>query len=111
MDKKLKIGLLIVAGIILIFTVLNFVGLLYPLNSFVSGAPDKRCNEDTDCMAKKTTCYHCDCGDAVNKDWDAFCPFRDTRMYQCIECLGREGMDYDIRCVESSCTKVWKIHV
>lgn len=44
------------------------------INSLVAGTPDKSCSVDSDCNLEKTRCDPCDCGSAVNKNWNRFCP-------------------------------------
>ena len=110
MNKKIKVAL-ILFGILILMVFLSFFGILNilntPLNSIVAGNPDKNCNVDSDCALKKTRCAICDCGDAVNKNWNTFCPFPNLERLYCKMCAS-PGYDFDIKCVSNQCQKVWK---
>lgn len=110
MNKKLKVAL-IIFGILIVLVFLSFTGfsnvLNNPLNRLIAGTPDKNCNVDSDCALKKTTCGVCDCGNAVNKDWNRFCPFPNLEMVYCKMCAS-PGYDFDIKCVSNQCQKVSK---
>lgn len=101
----------LVVVIILFYFIIGF-GFLNPtLNRVVSGEVDKSCSVDSDCELKSTTCGPCDCGDAVNKEWDKFClfsnGFRDVQV-MCKICPS-PGLNFDVRCVENQCERVWKL--
>jgi hypothetical protein len=108
MNKKLKIAL-IISGILIVLVFLSFTGfynlLNSPLNRLIAGTPDKDCNADRDCALKDTNCQACDCGDAVNKDWNKFCPFPNFEMVYCKMCASL-GYDFEIKCVNNRCQKV-----
>ena len=105
MNKKVKIGLIIL-GIILFLILLNYSGELSFMNNYLSGTPDKTCTIDSDCAIKRTTCGYCDCGDAVNKDWNVFCPFRDAHLgVLCKMCMSL-NYDFEIKCVQNQCQKI-----
>jgi hypothetical protein len=108
MDKKLKIGLIIL-GVILILLLLNYSGAFFSLNKYFTGTPDKTCAVDSDCALKGTTCGYCNCGDAVNKNWDVSCPFKRNPHIQvlCKMCPS-PNIDFDIKCVDNQCQRVWK---
>ncbi len=107
MDKKIKIGLLAL-GIILLIAVINYLGVLSFLNNYVSGTPNKSCMVDTDCVLRSTTCGYCDCGDAVNKDWNVFCPFRNPPAQVFCKMCPSPNLNFEIKCVENQCQRVWK---
>lgn len=75
-----KNKILIIVGVLVFILILNFIGFLSflnkPLNTLVAGTPDKSCNDNSDCVIRDTTCEICDCGEAVNKKWESFCPFK-----------------------------------
>lgn len=107
MNKRLKIGL-IVLGVIFLLVVLNYLGTLSFMNKNFVGKPDKTCTADSDCALKPTTCGYCDCGDAVNKDWNVVCPFKNPpKQVLCKPCPS-PNLDFDIKCVENQCQRVWK---
>ncbi|MBW2970707.1 hypothetical protein KY320_00950 [Candidatus Woesearchaeota archaeon] len=108
MKKRIWIGL-IVAAIIVILFALNFIGALSYFNKFFSGAPDKSCITDSDCVLRDTSCGYCDCGDAVNKDWHVFCPFKRPKMRVMCEMCPAEGYNFDIKCVNNQCQRIWAI--
>lgn len=107
MDKKLKIGL-IISGVILFVIVLNYSGIISPSNKYSTGTPDKTCTVDSDCALKRTTCGYCDCGGAVNKDWDIVCLFKNPpKRVLCKPCPS-PNLDFDVKCIENQCQRVWK---
>jgi hypothetical protein len=106
MNKKLKIGL-IVLGVILLLILLNYAGAFSSLNKYLSGTPDKSCTIDSDCVLKITSCDFCDCGDAVNKDWTVFCPFRNPPMQVLCKMCASPNHDFEVKCVENQCQRVW----
>ncbi len=109
MNKKLRF-ILIIFAILVLFLFLSFSGLFNilnkTLNRFIAGTPDKNCNIDSDCALKKTSCGVCECGDAVNKDWNRFCPLSYLVMAYCQDCI--DPTSFDVKCVNNQCQKVWK---
>lgn len=105
MDKNLKIGLAVL-GVILILFLLNYAGAFSSLNKYLSGTPDISCTTDSDCVLKPTSCYVCDCGDAVNKDWTVFCPFKRPRMPMLCKMCPSPNYDFKVKCVENQCQQV-----
>ncbi|MBS3172707.1 hypothetical protein J4438_03990 [Candidatus Woesearchaeota archaeon] len=107
MNEKIKIITIIIL-IVCFFFLSNVFGAFSSLNKYVSGTPDKHCSLDSDCILKDTTCGYCDCGDTVNEDWDVFCPFRNPpARVKCSVCAS-PGYNFDIKCVNNQCEKVWK---
>ena len=89
MKKVLKIlGIIIV--LIIIVLAINFGGystfLNWPLNKLMAGTPDGSCFVAQDCKIAPTTCGPCDCGQAVNKDWQIYCPFKRKNIIMCKPC-------------------------
>jgi hypothetical protein len=109
-SKKILITGLLILGIIVIITILNFIGNLarlnQPLNKLIVGNADKSCNSESDCVIRKTTCLPCDCGDAVNKNWHTYCPFSYNAKYLCKMCAS-QNYDFYIKCIEGQCQRVW----
>lgn len=68
--------------------------------------PDKSCIVDSDCTLRPTSCDACDCGEAVNRNWEAVCPFSNKELVHCKICPS-EGDNFEIQCVENLCQKVW----
>jgi hypothetical protein len=103
--NKKKIGVIIVG--ITIFLVMNYFGLFSPINSFINANPDKSCTVDSDCTIKRTTCYYCDCGGIVNRNWNVFCPFNSLPLYMhnLIQC-GLCPVNFEIKCVDNQCEKI-----
>jgi hypothetical protein len=101
---------IIIGAVVLIIVILalflNQKGLLYflnsPLNSIISGVPDKSCSQDSDCMIKDIDCDVCGCGDAVNKEWKSFCPFKKP-LVLCEPCSSDISQ---AKCVDNQCTMV-----
>jgi len=110
MNQKLKVVLLIFS-ILIVLVFFNFSGLFSilnnSLNNLIAGNPDKSCNLDYDCVLKKTSCGVCDCGDAVNKDWNRFCPFPNFGTVYCKMCAS-PSYDFDVKCISNQCQKFWK---
>lgn len=110
MNKKLKI-VFIVTGIIIFLGILSFIGIFSvmnnSLNSLFAGIPNKSCSVDSDCDLEKTKCNPCDCGSAVNKDWNRFCPLPDLSVIS-IYCKGCMALGYDIevKCLNNQCQTV-----
>ncbi len=77
------------------------------MNKYLAGTPDKTCTTDSDCVLKRTSCSYCNCGDAVNKDWEVFCPFRNPPIQVMCEMCPPPNY-YEIKCVENQCQRVWK---
>jgi hypothetical protein len=88
--------------------VLNYAGAFSSLNKYFSGVPDKKCTMDSDCVLKDTTCGYCDCGDAANKDWNVLCLFRNPPMQVLCKTCPSPNHDFEIKCVENQCQRVWK---
>jgi len=104
-----KILIIIIAVIIIAVFAVNLTGfwpfLNRPINYLVAGAPDKSCQADSDCKIKPTQCGYCgDCGDAVNKNWQQYCPFKSH--YFIVYC--KTCPPYFARCVEGQCQKYIK---
>ena len=111
MNKKLKIGLtlgIIFVGIILVLLEMNNFGKFYSLNRYFNKNPDKTCAVDSDCVLKRTTCSYCDCGDAVNKYWNSFCPFKKIPMGVMCKMCPSLNRDFEVKCVENQCQRAWK---
>jgi hypothetical protein len=110
MDRKLKLGtLMMVVGITIVLAVLGLGVIEAVLNHSEAIPPDKSCNSDADCVIKLTTCGACACGDAVNKDWRVFCPFRSSLgNSKCMPCATpNDAGDAGVaRCVGNVCTIV-----
>jgi hypothetical protein len=101
--KKLLIILGIIIVLILIVLAINFAGywtfLNWPLNKLVAGTPDGSCYVNSDCKIAPTTCGVCDCGQAVNKNWQAYCPLVRKNKILCKTCppLQAQCMKYACR--------------
>jgi hypothetical protein len=91
------------ASVIILALVVNLTGLWpflnRPLNYIVSGSPDKSCAQDSDCVIRQTDCGYCSCGEAVNKDWQQYCPFK-THY---IDVLCKPCSAGQIQCVAGQC--------
>ena len=87
--KKIFIIIGIIIALILIVLAVNISGystfLNWPLNKLIAGTPDGSCFVDEDCKIANTTCGVCDCGQAVNKNWQAYCPFKNN-FIKCKPC-------------------------
>lgn len=79
-----------------------------PINHIVAGTPDKSCQIDSDCQIKPTQCGYCgDCGDAINKNWQQYCPFKNH--YSTILC--ETCPPWQVKCIEGQCQKYFKKEV
>ncbi|OGY42337.1 MAG: hypothetical protein A2Y67_04390 [Candidatus Buchananbacteria bacterium RBG_13_39_9] len=99
-----KIIILIIAIIIIAIFAVNFTGLWpflnRPINYLVAGTPDESCLLDSDCKIKQTHCGYCgDCGNAVNKNWQQYCPFKNH--YFTIYCEPCPPLQ--VRCLRGAC--------
>ena len=107
--ELMKIGVVVLVIVILIFILNYFYGALAflnePLNDIISGSPNKSCNDDSDCVLRKTICHQCDCGDTVNKNWYTFCPFVDKSIDLCKMCASLHS-DFEVKCINNLCQKV-----
>jgi len=110
--KLVHLLLKVVITLAAIALILNFFGYLAPLNQpinrMITVDPAVSCAYDSDCTLKPILCDPCDCGSAVNKEWDRFCMLKDTRVNtQCAPCP-QQGTDYTIQCVVNTCKSVPK---
>ncbi|HLC73526.1 MAG TPA: hypothetical protein VJH20_02725 [Candidatus Nanoarchaeia archaeon] len=108
--KKLSIILIIMVVIVILLYAFAFpYSINQTLNSNIAGKPDKNCNIDSDCTLKQIGCRPCECFDVVNIEWNSFCPLKNPGIarFQCKMCAS-EGIDFDVKCVENQCQKVWR---
>jgi len=95
------ITVIIIIGIlILIPHIFDLSPLNEPLNKWLRGEPKKYCNRASDCVIRPTNCSVCNCGDAVNKNWKPFCPFKSHKTQQECNCP-----KYIVRCINHRCRK------
>jgi hypothetical protein len=111
MKKKKFLKIVVTIGIIIFLLILSsfygFLGILnQPINSIIAGNPNKKCNVDSDCVLRATTCSQCDCGDAVNRNWYTLCPFADKSVIFCKMCA-TPNSDFEVKCVNNTCQIVW----
>lgn len=101
MSKILKIIIIIVALVIIILAA-NLSGywtfLNWPLNKISAGTPDASCFVDEDCKIAATTCAPCDCGQAVNINWNANCPFKSRQVINCKMCASVQAICRNYAC-------------
>ena len=108
--KTINIVILSIMGLIILFYLASFIIISGPndlANAIIAGKPYKQCTVDSDCAIKSTTCQSCDCGDAVNVNWNRVCPFPTFARFQCKMCAS-PTLNFNISCVEGQCQKVWK---
>lgn len=90
MKKSFQLTIIVVIILLLLILAvyLSGFGMVFdwPLNKIVAGTPDGSCYVDTDCKIAPTSCGPCDCGQAVNKNWQAYCPFKSQRFVMCKPC-------------------------
>ncbi|MEK6968464.1 MAG: hypothetical protein AABX51_07600 [Nanoarchaeota archaeon] len=122
MDRKI-IAIFIIVPILAVL-VLNFLGILYPLNNIFPQNPNTFCRIDSDCKpyvqewnSCKSGCGSCKLYDindneviAINKYWNTFCPFTKPKGSGfCPACIGGIGGDFSsIKCIENKCQKILK---
>ncbi len=110
MERNTKIWIAI--GIVLVLFIVGNIlvkSSSYSLNNYlnkvVRGEPDKSCVVDSDCKIASTTCNICQCGSAVNINWEgSFCPFPELNLgdIACSMCL--RGTP---KCIKNICTEVY----
>jgi len=80
----------IIIALIIIILAVNLTGywtfLNWPLNKLVAKTPDGSCLVDEDCKIAATSCGPCDCGQAININWQPYCPFKNTQRVLCKTC-------------------------
>ena len=100
--------MIVFAAILILVIILNYSGALAPLNRHFI---DRTCTVDSDCTVIRTRCHPnpCNCGVAVNKDWNGFCPFININVGVCIQCpLYEEGDEGPkVKCVNNRCKEVF----
>lgn len=105
----MKKTLLIIVGIIILLYFLNSLGFLKnfnrPINNLIAGKPDFSCQVDQDCKLDNIDCGPCRCPQAVNKNWEKFCPFKSTRVLQNIYCEPCPPNPKELECVNNQCQK------
>lgn len=121
--KKILLGII---AVLLIFSVLIFLGAFYPLNKFfASQVPDTSCKIDSDCDIFRLPPDNIYCSEgkdcrmldfnstsiiATNKNWRPFCPFPKPLYYAEIMCIGgtRLPQNYKeyIKCIDNQCKKI-----
>jgi len=105
--KKAHTISIVAVILVLAILILNYFGVMSfsnnMLNGIVSGSPDRSCSVDSDCIIKHTSCGPCDCGMAVNKDWNVFCPFKEKNIlrFKCKMCMSNE--DFQVQCINNLC--------
>lgn len=101
--KKIIITAVIIAVILLVAALaVNASGwwtfLNWPLNKIVAGTPDESCYISDDCKIATTSCAICDCGSAVNKNWQAYCPFKNRQRILCETCIDSQAICLNYKC-------------
>jgi len=94
--RKIIIILSIIIALIIIALAVNLSGywtfLNWPINKLVAKTPDQSCFVDEDCKIAPTTCGPCDCGQAVNKNWQAYCPLKSRQRVLCKTCPSSQAV-------------------
>ncbi|OGY42335.1 MAG: hypothetical protein A2Y67_04380 [Candidatus Buchananbacteria bacterium RBG_13_39_9] len=100
--KKILKIIIIILALAIIALAVNISGfwtfLNWPLNKLIAGTPDGSCYVSSDCKIAPTTCGVCDCGQAVNKNWQAYCPFKNRQIIHCKMCPSVQA-----RCLNYAC--------
>lgn len=105
---KARNKIILILGIIIgIYLILNIINFLTGSVNHIINNPDKKCNLDSDCELKRTSCGGCDCGDAVNKNWGRVCLFFEQHMEFCEMCPSL-NLNFEIKCINNECQRVWK---
>jgi hypothetical protein len=73
---------------------------IYIEEMIIPQTPDLSCQKDADCKIATTDCRPCDCGQAVNINWQAYCPFTSRNIYACAPCP-----PYQAKCINNKCEK------
>lgn len=109
MKKLFILIILVVISYIIFDLIVSPHSFNQTLNKLVRGNPNKGCSVDQDCSLKQISCLPCVCFDVVNDKWDSFCPLKNSGWlrFQCKVCPS-EGINFDVKCVENQCQRVWK---
>ena len=92
--------------IIAVFILVLFYVLTVPyISQSIINPVNKRCDIDDDCIIKDINCGRCDCGgefNAVNKNWNKFCPLGERGPICFCESLD-PLIKYTPKCIDNIC--------